>query len=383
MHKMELSDHTNRIDQIDQQLVALLQERLEASAELAAFQKEQGLPLRDSWQEREHLDRLAGMAGEDKREYIHLLYSLIFDLNKSHNSKRLGWEAPLPQQIRHAIDHTPPLFPEGQTVVCQGVAGAYSQLACDKAFKNARILFVKDFDNVFTAIEAGLARYGVIPVENSTAGTVNNVYDLMMKHHFSIVKSVRLKVDHNLLVNPGAKQSDIREIFSHPQAISQCASFLKSLPEVKVTPCANTAMAAEMVARSGRKDIAALSSYSCMRLYGLECLQSSVQDQGNNYTRFICITKEPEIYPGADRTSLMATLPHKPGALYKLLARFYAQDINLIKLESRPLPDRDFEFMFYFDLQASVYSPSFMALMGELPDICETFTYLGSYSEVI
>ena len=134
---------------------------------------------------------------------------------------------------------------------------------------------------------------------------------------------------------------------------------------------------------SPRGDIAALSSRSCAELYSLGCLAESVQDKGNNYTRFICISKKLEIYPGADKTSIMIMTDHKPGALYKLLSRFYALDINLTKLESRPLPDRDFEFMFYFDLETSVYSPEFITLIGELESSCEQFRYLGSYSEMV
>ena len=239
------------------------------------------------------------------------------------------------------------------------------------------------FDAVFNAIEKGLCRYGVLPLENSTAGSVNAVYDLMTQHNFRIVRSVRIKVDHNLLANPGAKLENIREIYSHEQAISQCAHFLQGLPNVKVIRCENTAVAARMVAESGRDDVAALSSRACRELYGLDCLAASVQDQGNNYTRFICIAKDLEIYPGADRTSLMMVLPHKPGSLYKVLSRFYALGINLNKLESRPIPERDFEFAFYFDLDTSIYSPQFQQLMGELPGLCEEFSYLGSYREVV
>ena len=138
-----------------------------------------------------------------------------------------------------------------------------------------------------------------------------------------------------------------------------------------------------MVAQAGRRDAAALSSHACGKIYGLSCLESSVQDMDNNFTRFICISKKLEIYPGADRNSLMAVLPHEPGSLYKLLSRFYALGLNLNKLESRPLPNRNFEFMFYFDLETSVYSPQFLQLMGEMPTLCEEFSYLGSYSEVI
>jgi chorismate mutase/prephenate dehydratase len=195
---------------------------------------------------------------------------------------------------------------------------------------------------------------------------------------------VRIKIDHCLLAKKGTKLAEIKEIFSHEQAISQCASFLASLgKDVKVTRVENTAKAAQMVAESDRDDVASLSSRSCAVQYGLDVVASAVQDNGNNHTRFICITNKLEIYPGADRTSLMLVTPHKPGALFRILSRFNALGINLIKLESRPIPDRDFEFMFYFDLESSVYSPKLADLLSELEQECEEFTYLGSYSEVI
>ncbi len=150
-------------------------------------------------------------------------------------------------------------------------------------------------------------------LENSTAGSVTKIYDLMLRHDFKIVRSLRLKVDHNLMAKPGVKLQDVREIFSHEQAISQCASYLEKLgPGVKITRCENTAMAAAAVAASQRGDVAAISSHSCLSLYGLSCLASDIQDRSNNYTRFICFSKDLEIYPGADKTSIMMILPHKP-----------------------------------------------------------------------
>ena len=380
---MDLNDYRKQIDDIDRQLLALFGQRMEVAAAIAAYKKEHDLPVLDGKREREKLLDVAAKTPDDLKDYAVSLYSLLFELSRSHQTRMLGTNTALTEQIARAIENTPKLFPGSAAVACQGVEGAYSQLACDRLFKLPNVFYFSNFEAVFSAIEKGLCQYGVIPVENSTAGSVNAVYDLMMRHDFRIVRSLRLKVDHNLLANPGAKLSDIREICSHEQAIAQCSAFLQEHPEITVVRCENTAAAAKRVAQSGRKDVAALSSRSCAELYGLTCLASNVQDQGNNFTRFICISKNLEIYPGADRTSLMMVLPHRPGSLYKVLSRFYALGINLNKLESRPMPERNFEFMFYFDLETSVYSPQFLQLMGEMPTLCEEFTYLGSYGEVV
>ena len=380
---MELQDYRKKIDEIDAQMTALFTERMQTAAQIAAYKKEHALSVLDAGRERQKLSEIAKLAGEEFEDAAMSLYSLIFELSRGYQSRLLGTNAELPKKIEAAIQNTPQLFPPKAIVACQGVEGAYSQQACEKLFRTPNVFYFSTFDAVFSAIEQGFCQYGIIPLENSTAGSVNKVYDLMTKHSFSIVRSVRLKIDHALLALPGAKLGEIKEIYSHEQAISQCSQFLQSLGDVKIIRCENTAAAAKFVAESGRRDIAALAARSCVGLYGLECLQSSVQDQGNNYTRFICISKNLEIYPGADRTSLMMVLPHKPGSLYKVLSRFYALGVNLNKLESRPMPERNFEFMFYFDLDTSVYSPQFIQLMGELQSISEEFAYLGSYSEVI
>ena len=379
---MDLSQYREQIDRIDDELIQLFARRMETAAQIAQWKRQAGKPVMDAGRERAKLLDVMGKCPDEFKDYAVSLYSLLFELSRSYQHRILDSSSALTEQISAAIAHTAPLFPKTASVACQGVEGAYSQLACEKLFRLPNIFYFNSFDAVFSAIEKGLCRYGIIPLENSTAGSVNKVYDLMMRHNFRIVRSVRLKVDHNLLVKPGTKLEDIQEIYSHEQAINQCARYLQKFSGVKIIPCENTAMAAKYVSEAGG-GAAALSSRSCAKLYGLACLEESVQDQGNNYTRFICISKDLEIYPGADRTSLMLVLPHTPGSLYKVLSRFYALGINLNKLESRPLPERDFEFMFYFDLDTPVYSPQFIQLMGELQNICEEFNYLGSYSEVI
>lgn len=380
---MDINDYRQEIDAIDRELVELFRQRMEVAAKIADYKKENNLPILVPAREREKLKEVAEQAGPEMAPYARVLYSMLFELSRSYQGKHSGKVTPLYQQITRAIEETPKLFPQAPMVACQGVEGAYSQLACEKIFKDPFILYFKSFDAVFGAIEQGLCQYGILPIENSTAGSVKKVYDLMIRRNFYIVRAFRLKVDHNLLALPGVKLQDIKVIYSHEQALSQCSEFLEKLPGVNVVTVENTAVAAEMVASSGRRDAAAISSRSCAELYGLSCLASSVQDKGNNRTRFICISKKLEVYPGADKTSVMMVLGHRPGALYKVLARIYTLGINVTKLESRPIPDREFEFMFYFDLETSIYSREFVQLMCELEDLCEEFKYLGSYSEVV
>ena len=380
---MTLEEYRAEIDRADEALLAAFRQRMEASAQIAAYKKANGLPILDGNRERQKLREVSEKAGEGMEDYTAALYALLFELSRAYQSRLTNAGTGLTARIAAAIRDTPPLFPPKAQVACQGVEGAYSEAACERLFRAPAISFFSSFEAVFSAIEKGFCQYGVIPLENSTAGSVNQVYDLMLRHDFFITRSVRLKVDQNLVAKKGVRLEDVKEVFSHEQALGQCAGFLEKLPGVRVTRCANTAAAARMVAESDRRDIAALCSRQCVELYDLECLRADVQDQANNYTRFICISRNLEIFPGADRTSIMMAVPNRPGSLYKVLARFFALNINLIKLESRPIPDRDFEFMFYFDLDTSVYSPEFIQLMGELQTLSEQFQYLGSYSEVV
>ena len=380
----DINDIRKEIDEIDKELVDLYIRRMNCSARVAEYKREHNMPVLDASRERALLNKISELSGSEFEEYTRTLYSTILDLSRSYQHSKLGETSTLYEEIMTAIDSTPKMFPERADVACQGVEGAYSQIAAERLFRSPNIMFFNDWEKVFSAIEAGMCRYGVIPIENSTAGSVKKVYDLMISRNFKIVRTVRIKIDHSLLANKGAKLSEIKEIFSHEQAISQCSAFLSSLgSDVKITRVENTAKAAQMVAESERTDVASISSRSCAIQYGLTTLASAIQDNGNNHTRFICITNNTEIYPGADRTSLMLVTPHKPGALYRILSRFNSLGINLIKLESRPIPERDFEFMFYFDLESSVYSPKLAQLLAELEQECEEFTYLGSYSEVI
>ena len=378
-----LSDYRVQVDEVDNEIVELFQRRMEIAEEIGRYKREHDLPVLDRARERAKLTEMASRVPEELQDNVSVLFQLIMEASRTRQYQITDRDNETVKAIESALASTPDLFPQHAFVACQGVEGAYSQIAADRMFKRPSISYFETFDGVFRAVESGFCKYGIVPVENSTAGSVNQVYDLMMQHDFHIVRSVRLKVDHNLLAKPGVKLEDVKDIYSHQQAISQCQTFLSGLEGVQVHVCDNTAMAAKMVAESDRTDVAALSSRSCAELYDLNFLARNVQDKGNNYTRFVCITKGLEIFPGADRTSLMLIVDHTPGSLYKVLSRFYSLDINIIKLESRPIPDRDFEFMFYFDLESQVNAPEFRTLLASLSDVCEEYRYLGSYVEIV
>lgn len=379
---MELTEIRKKIDEIDKNLVDLYKQRMLLCANIAEYKRENGMPILDTARERELLNKVADMSGREFEEYTRTLYSTILDISRSYQHKILGMTSELYQEISNALTNTPTLFPSRARVACQGIEGAYSQIASEKFFELPNITYFSNFNAVFSAIEKGLCEYGVLPIENTTAGSVKEVYELMRKHNFKIVRSVRVKVEHNLLAKSGTKLQDLKVVYSHEQAISQCGNFLATLPKsVKIIPVENTAVAAKMVAEEC--NAGAISSIYCAEQYGLNILARNIQDNGNNQTRFICISNKLEIYPGSNKTSITLVIPHKPGALYKILSRFNALGINLVKLESRPIPERNFEFLFYFDIEASVYSEKFAELMSELEKNCDDFTYLGTYSEIV
>ncbi|MCI7248207.1 MAG: chorismate mutase [Clostridiales bacterium] len=379
----KLKELRNEADILDEKIVDLFKERMDLVTRMAKYRAENRLPFARDQREREILKRVSDRAGEEYEGYARLVYNTIFDVDHSAQANVLAQRSDLVERISRSVDETPKLFPKRATVACQGVAGAYSHAAAERLFQLPDIQFYNSFDDVFAAVENGDVEYGVLPIENSSYGSVVSIYNLMQHYNFYIVKSLRLRINHQLLAKPGTKLSDIKEIYSHEQAIGQCDPFLSSLKGVKVTKVGNTALAAQMVAESDRDDVAAISSRECADLYGLDILKNHIQVTDNNYTRFICISKKLEIYPGANRISLILTLPHVPCSLYHMVAKFAAIDVNLTKLESRPIPGSDFEFLFYFDLDASVYQEDLLYLLSELEASPETFVFLGCYLEAI
>lgn len=372
------------INKIDDELVRLFVHRLEVVEKVAEAKRASGRAVFDPARERAILSHVAETVGPSYEYSARLLFSTLFNISRARQRDVLDRGGRLSEMIGRVRSETPAVFPTRVTVACQGGEGSYSQQAASRLFLFPTITFKPSFDDVFSAVEKGECRYGVLPIENSNAGSVTAVYDLMVRHRFHIVKAIRQRIDHVLLGNRGAALSGIREVLSHPQALAQCSRFLLEHPEMKPVSGSNTALSAKELAESGRLDLAVIASRSCAELYGLDIIDEGVADSPMNYTRFIVISKTPEIYSDAKKFTIQMSLPHKPGTLYYVMAKFAAININLTKLENRPIPGSDFEMQFTFDFEASPSDPQVLRLLDELagdPDV-ERFTFLGAFPEI-
>ena len=377
---IDLSLLRDRINALDDELLRLFLERMAVSVEVAAYKRSVGMPVLDPVREQALLDRLCAGLDAARAEAVVRLWKQIFALSRAVQHRLLAHDiCPQATALRDGIAAKKPL-PARARVACQGRRGAYAHHAVNTLFAEPQITFFPDWGAVTDAVLDGRCDYGVLPIENSTRGSVSAVYALLRSRRVHIVRGCRLAIRHALLALPGTRLAEVREVRSHEQALGQCAGWLDGHPTMTRVAVPNTAMAAEAVARSGRHDLAAIASPDCAALYGLSVLVEDVTDYGFNYTRFICIAREPQITPDADKLSLIVTLPHRPGTLAELLGHLAARGLNLTKLESAPIPDRDFEFMFCIDLEA----PEPEALPGLLDDLfvqVESMTVLGLYHE--
>ena len=288
---MDLRELRLEIDKIDDELVRLFVQRMDVSARIADYKKENGLPIFVPVREQEKLKDVAQKAGPEMEVYTRVLYSMLFELSRGYQSQRNATGTPLSESIRLAISDTPRLLPKDAAVACLGSQDPDGAMVCRKLFGEHQLMDFVNAEAVLSAVRQGLCRYGVLPLQND----MKKVYDLLSEQRLFIVRSYRL----------------------------------------------------------------------------------------TDQKRYICVSQNLEIYPGADRTSIRMALSDDPGALYKVLARLSTLGINVSRVESRPIAERHFHAMFYFDLNTSVYADEFVQLICELDDLCQEFAYLGSYNEVI
>lgn len=378
---MNLDKARSQINGINDDMLKLFLERMELSSHVAKAKAQMGKAIFDAKRERDILDKITAQAGPDMDIYARRFFENLFSLSRTFQAEELFKETAFTKEVEAAVAAAPNLPPQRGTVACCGIFGSNAQMACDKLLPLSQILYVNSFQAVFDAVEEGLAQFGVLPIENSSNGSVKEVYDLLERKHCYIVRGTKQWISHDLLAKEGARLEDIHTVYSHPQALGQCSEFFAQYPHIKLEPYTNTAMAAQMVAQSEDASIAAVAAPQCAQLYGLQAVRRSIQNNDNNYTRFICITKDLAVYPGANKISIVTTASHTPGGLGSLLTKFGNMGINLTKIESRPIQGHNFEFLFYLDLEASLVDPRVRALLAELHESQDKFRLLGNYPE--
>ena len=373
---MDLLDLRKQIDEIDEQLIPLLLQRMEISKKVAEYKVKRGLPVLNEQREREILDDVQKKCGE-QGDTVATVFAATMDASRALQHKIIGGGKEL-RELIEASECESFLAPN-TIVACAGENGSYADKTALSLFENPQIKHYRLFEDVFEAVNKGEAPFGVIPVENSTAGSVHEAYDLILKYRFYVVGSYSLEVNHCLCAKQGVEYQNINDVYSHPQALSQCSDFLKNFDFTGIN-YTNTAAAAKFVAESPRNDIGVLCSEEAAKKYGLKVLKASVQNVSNN-KRFIVISKKLIIENNADKISLIFSLPHTTGSLYRVLGRFSMAGLNLTKIESRPIGNGDFSYYFYIDIMGNIKDEKTLdlicALSSELPD----FTFLGNYHE--
>lgn len=265
-------------------------------------------------------------------------------------------------------------------VAFQGERGAYSEAAA-VAFFGEGITPVpcKSFDEVFTQVETGESNYGVVPIENSLAGSIHRNYDLLLRHELFIVGEINLRIVHNLIALPGVKLEDVKRVYSHPQALAQCERSLAALGDVEKVPTYDTAGSVRMLKDRGIYNGAAIASRRAAEIYGMNILASDFEDNPQNYTRFLVLHPEEVVPEGPAKTSIVFSVENEPGVLFKCLSVFALRDIDLTKIESRPLQGRPWEYLFYLDFAGSMQEERCRNAINHLQEITTFFRNLGSY----
>lgn len=378
---MNLDEVRLKINTINDQMLDLFKERMALSKDVAMAKKEMNKPVYDPKRERDILDEVTVKAGPDMDLYARRFFESLFSLSRTYQAEQLFQDTEFTRKMKKAIEESPQLPPQRGRVACAGVFGSNAQMACDRLLPLSQIHYVTGFRTVFDAVESGECEFGVLPIENSSNGSVKEVYDLLEERNCYIVRGTKMWISHDLLVKKGTQLSDIHTIISHPQALGQCSHFLEGLGGVTLRSYDNTARAAQLVAASDDPGVAAIAAPQCAELYNLAPLQRNIQNSDNNYTRFICISKYFDVYPGANKISVVTTATHAPGGLGALLTKFANIGTNLTKLESRPIVGHNFEFLFYLDLEGSLADPKVLSVLAELHATQDKFRLLGNYPE--
>jgi len=375
-----LEESRIEIDHIDNEVLKLFEKRMNIADGIAREKMKTGLSILNVAREQSILDKAKNSVDSEYSQYAVSLCNYIMELSRNRQRDILANESGKNFRFREEIGK-PREELASPRIAVQGVPGSYAGIAAAKMYENSKLEFVDSWDKVLCCIQDGSCDYGVLPVENSTAGSVIDVYDLLLKYKYYIVKALQLPISHSLLGVRGSAIAEIKDVYSHPHAFPQCTPFFEKHHRLNKVPYCNTAIAAQYVAKMGDRTKAAIASPECAHIYGLDVLAESIQQTDDNCTRFVSISKSLELHEDSNKISIIFALPHITGSLYRTLSRFALDGLNLTKIESRPDPKTPFEYFFYIDFIGNTNSEQTMNLLGTLRDELPTFYFLGCYDE--
>ncbi len=377
----DLQDIRIELDEIDRQILALYERRLALAEDVAVYKEAHRKPVLDKAREDQKLKTLGDMASDDfSRQGILELFEQIMSTSRKKQYRYLASRGLVENHefiCQERFDFS------GTRVVYQGLEGAYSQMAMQEFFPGIpeeRTFHVKTWRDAMEAIRLGKADYAVLPIENSSAGVVAENYDLLMEYDVAIVGEQIIKIDHALLGVKGSRISDIRCVYSHPQALMQCASYLeREHPEFETISLKNTAAAARKVQEDGDRSQAAIAGARNAKIYDLEVLEEAIQDNKHNETRFIIVSGEKRYLARADKISICFELPNEKGSLYHTLSHFIFNGLNMSRIESRPLPGKNWEYRFFVDFAGNLREEAVQNALVGLAAETKGLRILGNY----
>ena len=375
---MELKALRDEIDRIDDEIAVLFEKRAKVACDVAEYKREHNMTVFQGGRENEVLARAEAAVSPEIKDGARLFFTTLMDISKCRQQQLLT-------EVREFTTIPAVTYP----LVGAVTKGSYTADACEKfCGGDCRIRYFPDFAAVFEAVEKGEIDYGVVPIENSTAGDVGATYDLMLRHDFYICRSTKIRINHVLAAKPGTDPEEIKVVTSHEMALKQCSRFLEK-KKYAFSEASSTAKAAETVAASSDPSLAAVCSASCAKLFGLEPVETDITDIKDNYTRFIMISRELQVPENASVVSLCLTVPHTAGSLYRILTRFAYCGLNLCRIESKPVPrhltylkDDAFDFIFYLDFIGSIRDEKVIKLLSGLEREMKYYRFLGNYEEI-
>ena len=374
---MDLLECRNKLDVIDKKIVKLFEERMDICGKVAETKIASGKAVYDAEREKQKLDAVSAMADSDFNQIaVRELFSQMMSISRKYQYSILAEHG---RAMKLGFERLDQLPMEGVRVVHQGVEGAYSHAAAIQYFgEKAEIYHVARFEDAMKEVQLGNADYAVMPIENSSAGAVIDMYDLLTRYDNYIVAETFLPVNHALLGVPGANLSDVKTVFSHPQALMQCSAFLNDngLKQISVE---NTAVAAKRVVEEGDKSQAAIASEIAGKLYGLELLKPFIQNNQGNTTRFVILANRKVYQKDAGKISLCFELPHTSGSLYNMLGNFIFNHVNMMMIESRPIPGKNWEYRFFVDIEGNLQDAGVKNALRGIGAEAQNFKILGNY----